>query len=145
MNILHCGNGTYDAVLGYVALEKDVCYPAHRHWADEAYWQVAGGGFWRTWEWIKEATYVLQDEVDLKGAPNELHINSREHPHELDTSNDIDHGNDVMLLLYWWGKQKFHPENYEWASEIQNDINITQFCGTSDRIPRLSDKGPIHC
>ena len=41
-------NGSY-AVLGIAALNHGVCYPAHRHDNQEAYWQLNGPGWWRTW------------------------------------------------------------------------------------------------
>merc|ERR1712072_1284224 len=37
------------AVLGIAALNPNVCYAAHAHLNEEAYWQIGGHGLWRTW------------------------------------------------------------------------------------------------
>ncbi|CAE7249555.1 unnamed protein product, partial [Symbiodinium pilosum] len=48
-NALVCDtNGSY-SVLGLAALNHGVCYPAHNHDNQEAYWQLGGPGWWKTW------------------------------------------------------------------------------------------------
>ena len=62
LNVLVCNNetsnvtGNYEAYLGLMATDKDVCYPLHAHVATEVYWQVGGQAAWRTWENCSDAT-----------------------------------------------------------------------------------------
>ena len=152
INVLQCEsiNGTIGGVLGYVSIERGVCYAAHMHWADEAYWQVTGSGSWRTWDWLRNhSRWSLKTEVDLRGAPSALHVNAREHPHELDTTDSTS-----MVLLYWWGKKPdTHPDDYTWVSQIRDTWPPLEgrSCGNLYRIPAnvSSGLGPIfqkpHC
>ncbi|KAJ8598537.1 hypothetical protein CTAYLR_001338 [Chrysophaeum taylorii] len=138
-NVLQCRHGTKTAVLGFAAIEPGVCYPAHAHQADEAYWQIAGGGRWRTWDWHEvDGHYHLTTEIDLKGAKHAIHVNQREHPHEFDTTAD----DAPMVLIYWWGLDSTIPNDYSWVPEVRKArLNVTS-CGTTDRIPD-TDTGTV--
>lgn len=125
LNVLTCEAGEISAVLGFAALEPHVCYPAHRHMAQEAYWQIGGGGYWRTWDWLDEGLdssggerWRLVTELDLRGAKEAFHVNHREHPHEFDTTHD----QEPMAFVYWWGlDSSLGPNNYRWAPEVTDD------------------------
>ena len=61
-NVLVCNKETsnvtdnFEANLGLMATNQDVCYPLHAHVATEVYWQVGGQAVWRTWENCGNAT-----------------------------------------------------------------------------------------
>ena len=67
LNVLVCNNetsnvtGNYEAYLGLMATDKDVCYPLHAHVATEVYWQVGGQAVWRTWTDCSNNTAQKQD------------------------------------------------------------------------------------
>jgi len=68
-NVLQCDGEKDDtyAVIGIAALNVDVCYPAHGHLNEEAYWQVNKGGIWRTWH---PENASIAHEADIQQSPN---------------------------------------------------------------------------
>jgi hypothetical protein len=139
---------TTEAVIGYVAMESAVCYPAHQHAAQEAYWQIAGRGWWRTWNNVSglgEYDYATND--NFGGSPYALHTHRSSTPHELDTTGILDSDGGAgtlvspMVMIYWWGKQTNVKNNYTWVSEVRNRNATFQYqpsaqtCGNERRIP----------
>ncbi|KAL7538972.1 hypothetical protein ACHAWF_006256, partial [Thalassiosira exigua] len=154
INLLQCeacdedGNNCTTTVLGYASLEKNVCYPAHHHVAQEAYWEIGGRGWWRTWSnvsFIEEKSYFLAD--NFAGAAVDLHAHRKEDPHEFDTTGDFN-GDGVadslvesMLMVYFWGLADDDDNNYRWAMDVRNSTLTYQghvsghTCGSTRRIP----------
>jgi len=64
-NTLRCNDENIHAVLGIAAINPNVCYPAHAHLNEEAYWQIGGEGRWKAWthkkgdEYLRDATNPL--------------------------------------------------------------------------------------
>jgi len=155
INVLECsgecdedGCSTY-AVLGYAALEGGVCYPAHQHDNEEAYWQIAGRGWWRTWtdvSGIASSNHSWASDVNYGGSKYSLHPHRAGVPHEFDTTSNLDgdmgagHLDEPMVMVYWWGKETSVNTNYEWARQVRD--NPFQYqesaatCGNYRRIPK---------
>lgn len=141
INVLQCQRGPKYAVIGFAALEPDVCYPAHMHAAEEAYWQIAGGGRWKTWRWKREENlWNIETDFDLSGAKQVMHVNLRDEPHEFDTK--LDHR--PMLLVYWWGLDARVPNDYVWVPEVRKGINLNATsCGTDALIPEADSSSAL--
>jgi hypothetical protein len=154
-----CDEGTSNncstyAVLGYAALEASVCYPAHVHMAEEAYWQIGGRGWWRTWNNVSDLDdYEWASETNYGGSKYALHPHRSGTPHEFDTTNNLDSdggagtSDEPMMMVYWWGLDMSTANNYEWASQVRNDPfqyqESAQTCGDTRRIPlHNNETGP---
>lgn len=159
LNVLQC-NGRCDengencstyAVIGYAAMEPGVCYPAHAHASEEAYWQIGGRGWWRTWNNITGlGNFTSASNENFGGSKNALHAQRSNIPHELDTTTNFDGDDGVnsfalpMAMVYWWAKNEDTPNNYRWASQVRGDENhpfqeSAQSCGNDRRIPKYDE------
>jgi len=57
-NTLRCKKANIHAVLGIAAINPNVCYPAHAHLNEEAYWQIGGEGTWKAWSHTRGDEYL---------------------------------------------------------------------------------------
>ena len=75
LNVLVCNKETssvtdnFEAYLGLMATDKDVCYPLHAHVATEVYWQVGGQAAWRTWENCSDAA-AMKEHLEIITPPD---------------------------------------------------------------------------
>ncbi|CAE7233577.1 unnamed protein product [Symbiodinium natans] len=118
-NALVCDtNGSY-SVLGLAALNHGVCYPAHNHDNQEAYWQLGGPGWWKTWpkSFHKQPNERPYSEIRVTSPSAGLQLHN--HPggvvHEMDTTHD----DDYLLTVYWWGKPAGIATNYAYSHNVQ--------------------------
>ncbi|CAJ1393120.1 unnamed protein product [Effrenium voratum] len=117
-NALKCDtNGSY-AVLGIAALNHGVCYPAHRHDNQEAYWQIAGPGWWKTWpeSFSDKPNMKPYSEIRVTSANDALRLHNHAGGliHEMDTTFD----DDFLLAVYWWGKPVYTTVNYAYSHGV---------------------------
>jgi hypothetical protein len=118
-NVLQCegqcdgGNCSTYAVLGYAALEPSVCYAAHQHLNEEAYWQIAGRGWWRTWSNVTEVDdHEWASNTNFGGSKYAFHPHRRGGvPHEFDTTNHLDGDGDAGELEELVGKGQQHQRH----------------------------------
>jgi len=118
-NAMICDTKDSYAVLGIAALNHGVCYPAHRHDNQEAYWQLNGPGWWKTWPenftaWPNQQPYSEVRMTSAKG-PWQLHNHPGGLIHEMDTTDD----DDYLLAVYWWGKPAETDVNYAYSHAVQ--------------------------
>ena len=153
-NVLQCGGdcdenedncSTY-AVLGYAALDANVCYPAHQHQSEEAYWQIGGHGWWRTWKNVAGLEdYDTVSNDNFGGSKYAFHPHRSGVPHEMDTTSNLDNDGGAghlaapMVMAYWWGLDTDVANNYHWADQVRDNPfkyeTSAQTCGNKDRIP----------
>ena len=153
-NVLQCGGqcdeeeencSTY-AVLGYAAMDASVCYPAHQHRNEEAYWQIAGHGWWRTWNNVSGLdNYTTASNDNFGGSKYGFHPHRADLPHEFDTTNNLDNDRgagtleEPMVMVYWWGVDNAIDINYKWSSQVRDDPFAYEAsahsCGDFRRIP----------
>ncbi|CAK9048574.1 unnamed protein product [Durusdinium trenchii] len=118
-NALICDTNDSYAVLGIAALNHGVCYPAHVHDNQEAYWQIRGPGWWRTWpqNFTKAPNEWPWSEIRMTKpqGPWQLHNHPGGLVHEMDTTSD----DDFLLTVYWWGKPVDTEVNYAYSHAVQ--------------------------
>lgn len=118
-NALMCDTKDSYAVLGIAALNHGVCYPAHRHDNQEAYWQLNGPGWWRTWpdNFTSAPNQKPYSEIRMTSPKGSWRLHN--HPggliHEMDTTHD----DDFLLAVYWWGKPVDTEVNYAYSHAVQ--------------------------
>ena len=142
------------AVLGYAALEPGVCYPAHRYNFESAYWQIAGHGWWRTWNPVEDLdifTWASNDNVG--GTRYAFHPHRSGTTIELDTTDRLDNDGGAgdlespMVMIYWWGVDKSAPLEHQWEPEVREETfryqESARTCGDTRRIPKYDDALPV--
>ncbi|CAE7230286.1 unnamed protein product [Symbiodinium sp. CCMP2592] len=118
-NALVCDTDGAYSVLGLAALNHGVCYPAHNHDNQEAYWQLGGPGWWKTWPktFHKQPNERPYSEIRITSPSPALQLHN--HPggvvHEMDTTHD----DDYLLTVYWWGKPANQAVNYAYSHNVQ--------------------------
>jgi len=142
-NTLVCNTSGSYSVLGIAALNHGVCYPAHRHDNQEAYWQISGPGTWKTWpeNFHTKPNEKPDSEIRITSPRGQWRLHN--HPagliHEMDTTQD----DDFLLAVYWWGKPKSVEVNYGYAHGVHEQgscfADYKEECAFTDhRCPRKS-------
>eukprot|EP00978_Attheya_sp_CCMP212_P047902 scaffold446275_cov55-Attheya_sp.AAC.1 len=140
------GNCSTYAVLGYAAMDPSVCYAAHQHMSEEAYWQIGGRGWWRTWNNVSEVdNHIMASNDNFGGSKYAFHPHRSGTPHEFDTTNNLDGDEgagtleDPMVMVYWWGLDDAISNDYHWANQTRENPYTYQdsahSCGNTRRIP----------
>lgn len=142
------------AVLGFAMMDSGVCYPSHKHYAEEGYWQIAGRGWWRTWA-DRESNYVKDmDWITTKnvmGSKYPFHAQRQMLPHEMDTTSSIDGQGEPMqiltdmpmIMIYFWGMSNDLQNEYQQEPYIGDTDGFVQggvgagSCGNHRRIPSV--------
>jgi hypothetical protein len=157
-NVLQCAGqcdedekdcSTY-AVLGYAAMDPNVCYPAHQHMNEEAYWQIGGRGWWRTWNNVTGLdNHTTASNDNFGGSKYALHPHRSGVPHEFDTTNNFDGDGgagtleEPMIMVYWWGIDNSVSIDYQWADQVRDNTykyeESAQSCGDFRRIPEYNE------
>jgi len=139
-NLAYCEENGASAVLGLAFVESNMCYPAHMHIAEEAYWQVAGSGKWKKWHSEKSTAEMkivegglpkgqrrgeklLGKEVEI-GAPGGKHFHPATLAHEFSTDSG-----QFMIMVYWWGMgQNTAPNDYRFVRETMAGDQANSGC-----------------